>query len=189
MADSPKGKSSEVYRRQVEQVLATPDSWQNPPSSTPPTSTPTLAEVKRKARLDAEAAADDTPSKRFKILNYTSEDSVVTKTEKKLRTYYCSICGAHSLVSEADLAGLPKRKSDGSYVLKESATFTKRYMQDGERVLLKRGNGIEVQHRLKCQDCENPLAYQARTGTLKDYLYIFSDSLVSEQRKAAALAT
>lgn len=50
-------------------------------------------------------------------LNYSSEDSVLQFTERKLSTHYCSVCGAHALVTEVDFRSLPRRGSDDAVVL------------------------------------------------------------------------
>lgn len=52
------------------------------------------------------------------FLNYSSEDSALQHTtEKKLRTFYCSCCGANACVTEVPLEELPRRGTDCAYVL------------------------------------------------------------------------
>merc|ERR1719265_1449033 len=71
----------------------------------------TLADVKRRQREEIAEQLEDSTLKRFKIVNFTSEDSIVVG-ERNLRSFYCSICGEYSVASEADVAKLPRRSTD-----------------------------------------------------------------------------
>merc|ERR1719478_1838600 len=71
----------------------------------------TLADIKRRQREDLQEQLEESQTKRFKIVNFTSEDSHVVG-EKTLYSFYCAICGEHCVTSDADCFKLPKRSTD-----------------------------------------------------------------------------
>merc|ERR1719353_2140598 len=115
--------------------------------------------------------------KRFKITNFTSEDSNLT-ADKKLFSYYCSICGDHALTTDTDAFALPRRSTDKAMALDEAQHFHKKYANFGERILLRRRNGVERQYRFYCKQCRSPLGYRpSPPGETSKYSYFFSDAL------------
>ncbi|KAF8822132.1 hypothetical protein IE077_000945 [Cardiosporidium cionae] len=151
-------------------------------------SQPTLADIKRKNQEEVEALRDEAHLKRFRILNYTSEDSQIHKTERSLKTFYCCVCGAHCLITDANLAELEKRNTDGSIALEEQKWFSKKYIVPADRFLLKRSFGVDVQYRFKCKDCGFTLGYRSVPASEDaKYTYFFARALVSEQSSASAL--
>lgn len=78
----------------------------------------TLAKIKQKSQEREYEVVDD-PIGRIKLKNYTHEDSALTY-EKPLNLYYCSLCGAHLLVTTSPLTGLVRRRSDQAIILSES---------------------------------------------------------------------
>jgi hypothetical protein len=69
--------------------------------------------------------------------NYTSEDSGVAGSEKKLCLYYCAFCGAYALVLDMPLEALPTRKADSAWIVSKTTTF-KHQMESGQVKLIRR---------------------------------------------------
>mmetsp|Transcript_29283 Transcript_29283/g.80182 ORF Transcript_29283/g.80182 Transcript_29283/m.80182 type:complete len:198 (+) Transcript_29283:95-688(+) len=146
----------------------------------------TLADIKRRQREELAEELEEGVNKRFRIVNYTSEDSIVVG-EKKLFTFYCSICGELCITSDADVKTMPKRSTDSAIALDEALYFHKKYANFGEKILLRRQNGVEKQYRFYCRQCRQPLGYRPNpaTETCK-FSYFYKDSLVEEQGRAVA---
>eukprot|EP01068_Selenidium_serpulae_P019029 Selendium_serpulae@DN6503_c0_g1_i8.p1 len=115
-------------------IGATPDSADWLHGRATPTTPSSSKDEKNKERLKLkrhmeaeeveEREIDDDLPKRFKIVNYTSADSHLTtedgQAERTLTTYYCSACGTHCLISNVNIAKIPKRQTDGSLALNVS---------------------------------------------------------------------
>jgi hypothetical protein len=140
----------------------------------------TLAKIKQKSQEREYEVVDD-PIGRIKLKNYTHEDSALTY-EKPLNLYYCSLCGAHLLVTTSPLTGLVRRRSDQAIILSESQDIQfQRYFKPGDTVGIRRKNGIEVQYRWNCKECNIPIAYQNLPhNTFFPNEIASSSSLVSE---------
>lgn len=146
----------------------------------------TLADVKRRQREEIAEQLEDSTLKRFKIVNFTSEDSIVIG-EKSLRSFYCSICGEHSVASEMDVSKLPRRSTDRAKALDEAAHFHKKYVNFGERILLRRQNGVERQYRFYCKQCRQPLGYRPNPPSeTSKFTYFYPTALVEDQSSAIA---
>eukprot|EP01066_Platyproteum_vivax_P000803 Platyproteum_vivax@DN1088_c0_g1_i1.p1 len=155
-----------------------------------PTST-TFADIRRKQRAEAEEDEGDPTTKRFRTINYTSEDSHLTESDRKLRTYYCSICGCLAVITDADIFdSLPTRNTDGAYALQENHYYHVKKMELGDRKLLKRPTGLELQFRYYCNDCKAPIAYRpAPPAESTKFSYFWKGTLVSVQSHSAALSS
>lgn len=146
----------------------------------------TLADIKRRQREELAEQLEEGTQKRFKIVNFTSEDSHVVG-EKRLYSAYCSICGEHAVAGDVDLFGLPKRKTDSALALDEAMYFHKNYANFGERMLLRRQNGVERQYRFYCRHCRALLGYRSSPPKeTSKYSYFFKIALVQEQSHAEA---
>lgn len=119
----------------------------------------TLAKIKQKSQ-DREYEVVDDPIGRIKLKNYTQEDSALT-FEKPLNLYYCSLCGAHLMVTTLPLTSLVRRRTDQAIILSESQGIQfQRYFQPGQIVAIRRKHGNELQYRWNCKECNIPVAYQ-----------------------------
>ena len=96
------------------------------------------------------------------------------------------------------LGELPRRRTDGSYVVSEETHLKKHRMVEGEVKRLKREKGIEQQYRYNCSDCGLFLCYRpVHWGNFSKYsttwayifivissffryLYILENALTSE---------
>eukprot|EP00931_Biecheleriopsis_adriatica_P108893 TRINITY_DN83160_c0_g1_i1.p1 TRINITY_DN83160_c0_g1~~TRINITY_DN83160_c0_g1_i1.p1 ORF type:complete len:226 (-),score=49.10 TRINITY_DN83160_c0_g1_i1:48-638(-) len=147
----------------------------------------TLADIKKRRRDELEEAQEEGVSRKFKIMNFTSEDSAVVG-EKTIHSHYCSICGEHCVAADVKIMKLPKRATDKAHALEESSYFHKKYANFGERILLKRPNGVEKQYRFYCRQCRQPIGYRPSPETeTSKFSYFYQDALVDEQSGAMAL--
>eukprot|EP00397_Hematodinium_sp_SG-2012_P046737 GEMP01052923.1.p1 GENE.GEMP01052923.1~~GEMP01052923.1.p1 ORF type:complete len:199 (+),score=43.00 GEMP01052923.1:18-614(+) len=150
----------------------------------------TLADVRANAKAEKRARQEDGDaaaqhSRKINITNYTSEDSFV-KT-KKLNTYYCSICGAYSLILQDSLAEIPFRRTDQSYVINESEYHKRNVDYADKSTNIRRKDGVEVQYRMFCRDCKQPMGYRlALKSEESPHSYFWKDALVQSQALCAA---
>mmetsp|Transcript_20182 Transcript_20182/g.35906 ORF Transcript_20182/g.35906 Transcript_20182/m.35906 type:complete len:201 (+) Transcript_20182:79-681(+) len=147
----------------------------------------TLADIKKRRRTELEEQQEEGVSRKFKITNFTSEESAVSG-EKTIHSHYCSICGEHCIASDVKIQKLPKRSTDKSHALEEAMYFHKKYATFGERILLKRPNGVEKQYRFYCRQCRQPLGYRpSPESETSKFSYFYQDALVDSQGAAIAL--
>eukprot|EP00434_Breviolum_minutum_P020856 symbB.v1.2.018397.t1/scaffold1435.1/size118962/2 len=147
----------------------------------------TLADIKKRRRDELEEAQEEGVSRKFKIVNFTSEDSAVVG-EKTIISHYCSICGEHCVAADTKIIKLPRRRTDKSFALEEAMHFHKIYANFGERILLKRAAGVEQQYRFYCRQCRQPLGYRTRPQSeTSKFSYFYSDALVEQQSHAIVL--
>jgi hypothetical protein len=146
----------------------------------------TLADIKRRQREELAEQLEEGQQKRFKIVNFTSEDSNVIG-EKTLFSFYCAICGEHALTTDVDVQALPRRNTDKAMCLDEAMYFHKKYGNFGEKILLRRQNGVERQFRHYCKQCRQPLGYRSNPpAETSKFSYFYHDALVSSQGGAVA---
>lgn len=129
-------------------------------------------------------------------LTYTSEDARARGVDgapvaaSGIRVYYCRATGAAALATDANLAALPTRRTDGAGILDTTACTLRLYAEDGGTVVLKRRgytpgepDVCEVQARLVVGGV--PVAYRVPPpppggSSKKDvsrFLYILPDAL------------
>lgn len=152
---------------------------------------PSLALIRKQAKREenerrAEDDSNNQMSKRVKIANFASEDSMLRAT--KLYTYFCKFCGDWCLITDAGkLNRLTQRRSDGSIVIQETV-FTARLNVNGakRKTIIRRENGkCEEQYRFQCKGCGNLVGYRCNPlGELSPACYIFQDTLCEEQSAA-----
>ncbi|KAI6105814.1 hypothetical protein F5141DRAFT_1126244 [Pisolithus sp. B1] len=106
-----------------------------------------------------------------------------------LRVYYC-ICGEFILVIEKSLAALPRRRTDGAYIIRcrenetgKAVVFKLNASTSAAPVLVKRSGAYERQYRFSCPRCNLLVGYQSTPLPVKSgpYLYILKGALTHAQ--------
>ncbi|CAA9991266.1 conserved Plasmodium protein, unknown function [Plasmodium knowlesi strain H] len=146
----------------------------------------TLLEIKRKVQNEKEAQKDDHKQRKFKIINYTSKDSLVSKVEKDFFLYFCFLCGYNCLISETDVADLPRRTTDGSIIFPFKKIVHKKFHKTKkEHILIRRKeDALEVQFRILCKECGVPIGYVNSLDQDNAFIYYYSYSFVRSQTKS-----
>jgi|TARA_B110000977_G_scaffold62291_1_gene84722 uncharacterized protein YggU (UPF0235/DUF167 family) len=105
---------------------------------------------------------------------FSSEDAP-DANDAKIGVYYCRYTGEHVLITDAELAKLPKRKTDSARVLDtEKYTVRLKAVSDGKATMLRREGGkVERQYRYMCGDL--PVCYKSEEEGR--YLYIIDGAL------------
>lgn len=134
-----------------------------------------------KQRKEQEEREQEEKSRRRWERNYTSEDSGLN--DDSFFTFYCSFCGHYAIIVDCDIGKLPKRGSDGSFVLDETKHVFKRQMNDGQTKVIRRDKGVEKQYRFHCKECDLPLCYRSAPKD-KDskYSYFIKDALTNDPK-------
>ncbi|KJP87612.1 hypothetical protein AK88_02780 [Plasmodium fragile] len=146
----------------------------------------TLLEIKRKVQNEKEAQKDDNKQRKFKIINYTSKDSLVSKVEKDFFLYFCFLCGFNCLISETNVTNLPKRTTDGSIIFPFKKIVHKKFHKTKkEHILIRRKeDALEVQYRVVCKECSVPIGYVNSLAEDNAYIYYYDYSFVRSQTKS-----
>eukprot|EP00455_Lapot_gusevi_P021145 TRINITY_DN2223_c0_g1_i2.p1 TRINITY_DN2223_c0_g1~~TRINITY_DN2223_c0_g1_i2.p1 ORF type:complete len:148 (-),score=33.06 TRINITY_DN2223_c0_g1_i2:22-441(-) len=108
-----------------------------------------------------------------------------------LHVYYCAYCGAFSLIIDVALENLPRRRTDGAYVLEEKKHTYKRLFASGAAKLVRREQGFEKQYRLICKSCSLFISYRNVDLTQEaKYCYFLPNALSKDPNayKAKLLA-
>ncbi|KAK1923706.1 hypothetical protein DB88DRAFT_528729 [Papiliotrema laurentii] len=124
----------------------------------------------------------------------SSEQSTATKSSRAvLRSYYC-LCGDFVLVIQGKLHRLPRRRSDGSYIVrskdapKAPARKFKLNAQAGDRYLLQRKDSdkMEIRQPFVCGRCNLTVAYQTTPPPAGSgpFLYILKGSMTELQGRS-----
>ncbi|RSH88248.1 uncharacterized protein EHS24_000780 [Apiotrichum porosum] len=101
------------------------------------------------------------------IVSSSDQASATQSSRAVLRSYYC-LCGDFLLVIQGKLDRLPRRKTDGAYIIrsqpgaKAPARKFKLNAQPGQRVTVKRkgSDNLEIRQPFVCSRCKTPVAYQ-----------------------------
>ncbi|TDL29432.1 hypothetical protein BD410DRAFT_736338 [Rickenella mellea] len=125
-----------------------------------------------------------------------SRSAVSSSTEAKptasstaaLKVYYC-ICGEFILVIDKNILKLPRRKTDGSIIVRcqDSGELKSRVFKlnanISEAVLVERQGGHERQYRFHCPRCTLPVGYQSTPPPMKSgpFVYILQGALTQVQ--------
>jgi len=143
-----------------------------------PSSTATSTSGERRREGDE----DDSSATATAIL-LQSERQIERETlrtiEKIVTRYHCALCRTLALQIDKPLEGLPRRKTDESYVINKDKALYKLTIVPGEKVSIKRDKGVEVQYRYHCAHCNQVVGYSsAPQHGAAQYTYILKDSLV-----------
>mmetsp|Transcript_4293 Transcript_4293/g.7062 ORF Transcript_4293/g.7062 Transcript_4293/m.7062 type:complete len:287 (+) Transcript_4293:104-964(+) len=113
-----------------------------------------------------------------KRATHTFESEKDGVKDVELNVHYCMCCGESVLIlgPGVTLSSLPRRKTDGAYVLERGSVVAKLKTQPGESKLLKRQGGFERQYRLNCWNCNVPIAYRAEDSDTAPLTYVMYDA-------------
>mmetsp|Transcript_50393 Transcript_50393/g.57813 ORF Transcript_50393/g.57813 Transcript_50393/m.57813 type:complete len:183 (-) Transcript_50393:48-596(-) len=159
----------------------------------------TLSKIKKRT-LNRDEDPHGDAAKRVKMRNYTSEDSSFL-IEEKLATYYCRLCGGHSLISNQDLEFTPRRRTDQSRILVMDQILYKKNLEKGEVIAIKRDTGYEKRFQWNCKRCGMIIGYNCLSHEDADslnpkqaaklpqnlrnnHLYILKDALIPDLKRA-----
>jgi len=125
----------------------------------------------------------------------SSSDDRAATPQSRLIVHYC-LCGEFILVMDIALHLLPRRRTDGAYILRncDSLTYGKKRVYklnatpDKKAVMVARRNGFERQARLRCPRCDLMVGYETMMAGGKpikgDYTYLISGALTDNQSVA-----
>eukprot|EP00727_Mastigamoeba_balamuthi_P007437 m51a1_g3313 putative ribokinase (531) ;mRNA; r:339154-341221 len=128
--------------------------------------------------------ADEFSARKRHTRTYTNEDapSNGVSTDRELHVSHCSACSQYVLITRVPLDSLPRRKTDGSTIVRDEAVL-RQNVKDGGTKLLKRANGLERQHRFNCASCGVWVAYRAgSTASGVAPLYVVEGALITTER-------
>ena len=120
---------------------------------------------------------------------YSSEDFRLNNTKNTtakdgLRTHYCHVCSNPTLITDANLAALPRRRGDQSTVLDRTTRVCRLRAKRSDEITAIRRKGsdvVEKQTRYYCGECKVPVCYECNEE--KGTLYVFEGALRSFERK------
>ncbi|GFR46446.1 hypothetical protein Agub_g8020 [Astrephomene gubernaculifera] len=117
-------------------------------------------------------------------LTFTSEDGPRVDTTK-LFIYHCKYSGRHAFTIDVDLRKLPRRRTDGAYVIDTNEHTIKLYTSDGGVKYIRRQNGtVEKQYRLNLGQL--PIAYKSELDS--PLLYIMDGTVTTYSNQNARRA-
>ena len=92
-------------------------------------------------------------------------------------------CGESNLILGPGvvLSSLPRRKTDGAYVLDKEGTVFKLKSKRGETKLIRRPNGFERQYRLDCWNCGVPVAYRSEESEDAKLTYVLPSAMGAQE--------
>ncbi|KAG0143183.1 hypothetical protein CROQUDRAFT_49203 [Cronartium quercuum f. sp. fusiforme G11] len=114
----------------------------------------------------------------------TSEDKQALHSTSRLVVNYC-LCGEFILVIDKPLSLLPRRPTDGSYVIrnispKRSYKLNTLYLNKQPVLLRREPYGFEKQWRHLCHRCELVIGYETKAEK-GDWTYILPGALTETQ--------
>jgi len=113
-----------------------------------------------------------------KRATHTFESEKDGLKEEKLGIQYCMTCGESVLIlgEQTALTDMPRRRTDGAFVLEQGSAVFKLNAQPKGTKVLKRVGGYERQHRLGCWSCGVLLAYRCEEGDDAKLTYLLADA-------------
>ncbi|KAG2494497.1 hypothetical protein HYH03_007266 [Edaphochlamys debaryana] len=117
-------------------------------------------------------------------LTFTSEDGPRVDSSK-LYVYHCKYSGRHAFTTDCDLKKLPRRRTDGAFVLDTNEVTVKLYCTDAGVKYIKRPNGnIERQYRYNLGQL--PVAYKSDLNS--PLLYVMDGAVTTFSNQNARRA-
>ncbi|KMZ67440.1 hypothetical protein ZOSMA_268G00090 [Zostera marina] len=112
---------------------------------------------------------------------YSSEDAAPDGPKSDLFVYYCKYCASHVLITDTRLQKMPRRKTDGAYVLDKGKYLARLNVTQAGKVILKRGEGkVERQYRMNCNSCELLVCYRSvEDPETAPFIYVVDGALSS----------
>lgn len=82
--------------------------------------------------------------------------------DDRFRVFHCKRCAAHVLITDAEVDGAPRRRTDNSLVISPGKNLVKlKTKRLAEPVKVKRLKGVETQFLHACSSCGQHVAYQS----------------------------
>ncbi|CAE7245983.1 unnamed protein product [Symbiodinium necroappetens] len=120
------------------------------------------------------------------------EDKVVTsrrlpvytnkgqKEDDRFNAFHCKRCRTHLVTTDADLANIPRRRTDGAMVLDARLQVISLYTvkREGSRVI-RREKGAERQYVHACPSCDQDVGYTSKPHEADLELVYLSDTAVT----------
>ena len=115
----------------------------------------------------------------------------------KLNSFYCSLCGAICFVTNILLDNLPRRRTDDAISIDLRINFLKLNLERDRLKYIKRGNGVELQYRWRCE-CGISVGYtsisyeefehlrkdeKAKVSN-KPYFYLYNGAVVEKMKES-----
>eukprot|EP00299_Pterocystis_sp_00344_P012521 c6021_g1_i1.p1 GENE.c6021_g1_i1~~c6021_g1_i1.p1 ORF type:complete len:138 (+),score=25.83 c6021_g1_i1:42-416(+) len=100
--------------------------------------------------------------------------------DKQMNVHHC-LCGAHILITDADIFDLPRRKTDDAIALPtaSSLTFRLNVTEGSGRIVKRKTGGFEKQYRFYCRECGLLVCYTAERSHAK-YTFLLPKSVKSD---------
>ncbi|KAK4687114.1 hypothetical protein P7C73_g2996, partial [Tremellales sp. Uapishka_1] len=127
------------------------------------------------------------------IVSSSEQARATQSSQVVLRSYYC-LCGDFILVCQGKLDRLPRRKTDGSYIIRSQAGSNAELQPQrkfklnavpGQKCVIRRKDSakIEIRQPFVCGRCNATVAYQSTPPPAGDgpFLYILKGSMTELQ--------
>eukprot|EP00442_Polarella_glacialis_P050345 CAMPEP_0115145056 /NCGR_PEP_ID=MMETSP0227-20121206/61893_1 /TAXON_ID=89957 /ORGANISM="Polarella glacialis, Strain CCMP 1383" /LENGTH=162 /DNA_ID=CAMNT_0002554511 /DNA_START=40 /DNA_END=525 /DNA_ORIENTATION=+ len=102
------------------------------------------------------------------------------KEDDTFNTFHCKRCRAHLVITDIDLADVPRRRTDGAIVLDARKQVVKLYTKKREgHNVVRREKGAERQFMHACPSCDQEVGYTSKAYEEEDLEMIYlSDTAV-----------
>ncbi|CAK9064896.1 unnamed protein product [Durusdinium trenchii] len=112
-------------------------------------------------------------SKRLPV--YTNKGQ---KEDDNFNAFHCKRCRTHLVTTDAELAQLPRRRTDGAMVLDARLQVVQLYTlrKEGSRTI-RREKGVERQYVHACPSCDQEVAYTSKPHEAELELIYLSDAV------------
>ncbi|CAE6946905.1 unnamed protein product [Symbiodinium sp. CCMP2592] len=102
------------------------------------------------------------------------------KEDDRFNAFHCKRCRTHLVTTDADLANIPRRRTDGAMVLDARLQVISLYTvkREGSRVI-RREKGAERQYVHACPSCDQDVGYTSKPHEADLELVYLSDTAVT----------